>query len=119
MQETKNPSATQGSKGLLQRPQDFMNGSMSSKVDSVLKMNENHDEGTVTKAIENQTSKIPSGVYLALAAGAMVISAGLAVNSEKRGLANFVGLWAPSFLLLGLYNKIVKTQGSDMRHSLK
>lgn len=68
---------------------------------------------------ENQTSKIPSGVYLALAAGAMVISAGLAVNSEKRGLANFVGLWAPSFLLLGLYNKIVKTQGSDVRHSLK
>lgn len=119
MQESKNPSATQGSKALLQRPQDSMNGSMSSKVDSVLKMNENHDEGTVTKAIENQTSKIPSGVYLALAAGAMVISAGLAVNSEKRGLANFVGLWAPSFLLLGLYNKIVKTQGSDMRHSLK
>ena len=27
--------------------------------------------------------------------------------------ANFVGQWAPTFLILGLYNKIVKLQGSD------
>jgi hypothetical protein len=28
-------------------------------------------------------------------------------------LASFVGLWVPSLLLLGLYNKIVKVAGSD------
>jgi hypothetical protein len=27
--------------------------------------------------------------------------------------ALFVGQWAPTFLILGLYNKIVKTVGSD------
>jgi hypothetical protein len=121
------------SKGQL-RPQESMNGSSHSmpslsnmpsmpalpaKVDSALKMDESHEEGTVTKAIENQTSKIPSGVFLGLAFGAMAIAAGLAATSEKKGLANFVGLWAPSLLMLGVYNKIVKTQGSDMNQSLK
>jgi hypothetical protein len=28
-------------------------------------------------------------------------------------MANFVGQWAPTFLILGLYNKIVKIAGSD------
>lgn len=109
MKESHNPTAAQ----------EYMNGSMPLKINSVLNMNENHEEGALTKAIENQTSKIPSGVYLGLAFGAMAISAGLAAKSEKKGLANFVGLWAPSFLMLGLYNKIVKTQGSDMNHTIK
>ncbi len=78
-----------------------------------VKKDESHEEGVVTKAIENQTSKIPSGVYLGLAFASMLLSAGLAATSEKKGMANFVGLWAPSILLLGIYNKIVKTQGSD------
>jgi hypothetical protein len=73
-----------------------------------------HLEGKATKAIEKQTSRIPSGVYLALAVGSMVISAAL-VTSKRKELGNFVGLWAPSILILGLYNKIVKTQGSDAK----
>ena len=27
--------------------------------------------------------------------------------------ALFVGQWAPAFLLIGMYNKLVKLQGSD------
>jgi len=27
--------------------------------------------------------------------------------------AQFVGQWAPTFLILGLYNKVVKLLGSD------
>jgi hypothetical protein len=27
--------------------------------------------------------------------------------------ANFVGQWAPTFLILGLYNKMVKLHGSE------
>jgi len=27
--------------------------------------------------------------------------------------ANFIGHWAPTFLLLGLYNKMVKLHGSE------
>jgi hypothetical protein len=33
------------------------------------------------------------------------------MGDQKR--ANFVGQWAPTFLILGLYNKMVKLHGSD------
>jgi hypothetical protein len=89
------------------------NGSLMEKAGDLLTMNEDHLEGQATKAIEKQTSKIPSGVYLALAVGSMALSAAFATSSKRKDIANFVGLWAPSFLMLGLYNKIVKTVGSD------
>ena len=79
----------------------------------LLSINEDHQEGKTTKAIEKQTSKIPSGAYLAMAVGSMALSAAFAVSPKRKGMANFVGLWAPTFLMLGIYNKIVKTQGSD------
>ncbi len=72
-----------------------------------------HREGVLTKAIEQQTSKVPSVGYLALALGSMALSAYLAARNTRKDSANFVGLWAPSFLLLGLYNKLVKLEGSD------
>jgi hypothetical protein len=31
----------------------------------------------------------------------------------KKEQSNFVGQWAPTLLILGLYNKIVKVAGSD------
>jgi hypothetical protein len=105
------PMESKGSQGLNESFNG--NGSLIEKAGDLLTMNEDHLEGKVTKAIEKQTSKIPSGVYLALAVGSMALSAGLATSSKRKDLANFVGLWAPSFLMLGLYNKIVKTQGSD------
>jgi hypothetical protein len=70
-------------------------------------------EGTMTKAIDHQTAKIPSTYFLAAAGGAVALSLGLAMMREKKGWANFVGNWVPSLLLLGIYNKIVKTHGSD------
>lgn len=70
-------------------------------------------EGKLTKVIESQTSQIPSAFFLALAGGAVAISLGLALSKEKRGWANFVGQWVPTILMLGIYNKIVKTHGSD------
>lgn len=70
-------------------------------------------EGELTKRIESQTAKIPSVTFLNLAVGSMVVSAGLALFADRKPLANFVGLWAPTFLLLGIYNKLVKLEGSD------
>ncbi len=75
-------------------------------------------EGELTKKIEKVTSQIPSVGYLGLALGAMALSIGLAVVKERKDFANFVGLWVPSFLLLGIYNKIVKTEGSDQQDRL-
>jgi hypothetical protein len=72
----------------------------------------NHKEGEVAKTIENQTAKIPSDVYLWSALGSMGVSLTLKIMRQDH-LALFVGQWAAPFLLLGVYNKIVKTEGND------
>ena len=72
-------------------------------------------EGEMTKKIESYTARIPSLGFLGLAAGSLAISAGLAVATRRKNMANFVGLWVPSFLLLGIYNKLVKLEGSDFK----
>ncbi|MEJ8803513.1 hypothetical protein [Pontibacter sp. H249] len=69
-------------------------------------------EGPVAAAIEEYTARIPSDMYLWAALGSMAISATLKVM-RKDEEALFVGQWAPSFLLLGVYNKLVKQLGKD------
>jgi hypothetical protein len=70
------------------------------------------NEDQLTASIEKHTSQIPSSVYLAAALGAMAVSAALHLaNKEHRSL--FIGQWAAPFLLLGIYNKLVKQHGSD------
>lgn len=75
-----------------------------------------HSEGPVAKAIENQTSKLPSDLFLWAALGSMAASATLKVLGKDK-TALFVGQWAAPFLLLGVYNKIVKVEGHDKKHS--
>lgn len=77
-----------------------------------------HREGTMTKMIEEQTAKIPSGVFLGLAIGSAATSLGLAmVQGKSKGWANFVAQWVPTILILGLYNKVVKVEGHDQRQA--
>lgn len=71
-----------------------------------------HEEGTLTKAIEHYTSQAPSGLYLGLAIGSIGISAMLRVAGRKED-SQFVGQWVPTILLLGIYNKMVKQHGSE------
>jgi hypothetical protein len=73
--------------------------------------NEN-TEGATAKAIEEQTSKIPSDVYLYASLAAMGTSLTLKCLGKKH-TALFVGQWAAPFLLLGIYNKLVKLEGHD------
>lgn len=70
-------------------------------------------EGQLTKNIEQVTARVPSIAYLGLAVGSMLLSASLAAFSRQKTLANFVGLWVPTILVIGLYNKLVKLEGSD------
>lgn len=77
-----------------------------------------HSEGTMTKMLEQQTAKIPSGVFLGLAIGSAATSLGLAmVQGKSKGWANFIAQWVPTILILGLYNKVVKVEGSDQRQT--
>ncbi|AUX49117.1 hypothetical protein SOCE26_106620 [Sorangium cellulosum] len=67
------------------------------------------EEGKVTTKIEESTARVPSGAYLGLAIGSMVLSASFMVAGKKQ-IANFIGQWVPSLLVIGLYNKLVKIE---------
>jgi len=71
-----------------------------------------HTEGTIARTIESQTTKLPSDLFLWAAVGSIGLSLTFQVMGKSH-LSNFVGQWAPTFLLLGLYNKIVKVAGSE------
>lgn len=71
-----------------------------------------HREGKVAKAIEEQTAKLPSDTFLWVSMGAMAASLTLKLMGKDK-TAMFIGQWAPSLLLFGIYNKLVKQQGHD------
>jgi hypothetical protein len=74
--------------------------------------NPEHQEGQVTRAIEEQTAKLPSDVFLWASLSSMAASLSLQLLGQKEK-SLFVGQWAAPFLLLGLYNKLVKLEGHD------
>jgi hypothetical protein len=74
-----------------------------------------HSEGAVARTIEQQTAKLPSDLFLWAALGSIGASALFQVMGKKKA-SLFIGEWVSPFLLLGVYNKIVKTQGSDRGH---
>jgi len=77
------------------------------------KLSERPHEGALTRVVEMQTGKVPSIAYLNAAVASMLLSAGFAVFSKRKEFATFIGLWAPSILLIGVYNKLVKIEQSD------
>ncbi len=62
--------------------------------------------------IEAQTAKLPSDAFLWAAGGSIATSLVLRVMGQKDA-SLFVGQWAPTFLILGLYGKLVKKVGTD------
>jgi hypothetical protein len=73
---------------------------------------QSHGEGAVARTIEQQTAKLPSDTFLWAALGAIGVSLVMMLTGEEKK-ANFIGQWAPTLLILGLYNKMVKLHGSD------
>jgi hypothetical protein len=69
-------------------------------------------EDQITASIEKFTAQIPSSVYLALSLGSMAASLAFQAANKKHE-ALFIGQWAAPFLILGIYNKLVKIHGSD------
>jgi hypothetical protein len=69
-------------------------------------------EDEVTKAIERYTAAIPSSAFLTVAVAAMGVSL-LAQLSGGGKWGNFIAQWAPTWLLIGVYNKLVKLEGHD------
>ncbi len=70
------------------------------------------NEDQFTAAIEQYTSQLPSSAYLGMAIASILGSVSLQLAGKKHE-ALFVGQWVAPFLLLGIYNKMVKQHGSD------
>ena len=68
-------------------------------------------EEATTKAIEKQTIKIPSDIFLFTAIGTMAVSLTLKCLGRSRDAA-FVGQWAAPILIMGVYGKLVKQEES-------
>ncbi len=64
------------------------------------------------RGIESKAARVPSNVFM-WAAGASVLGSLALQMSKRREEANFVGQWAPTFLLLGLYNKLMNMAEED------
>ena len=69
-------------------------------------------EDQITAMLESQTVRWPTSFFLGAAFASMIASLALKAQN-KDNLSLFVGQWAAPFLLLGIYNKMVKLHGSD------
>jgi hypothetical protein len=70
-----------------------------------------HVEGDLARLIEQQTAKIPSDWFLLGALGSMSLSLALELMGRQRA-SRFVGQWPAPLLIMGMYNKLVKTLGT-------
>ena len=69
-----------------------------------------HAEGSLTRLIEQQTAKLPSDLFLFAALASMAGSLAFEIANNQR-MSRFVGMWAPTLLIMGVYNKVVKSLG--------
>jgi hypothetical protein len=71
-------------------------------------------EDAFTKTVEDYTSALPSSAFLGVAIGAMALSLALQVTGQGKW-GNFVAQWVPTWLIIGMYNKLVKLEGHDQQ----
>jgi hypothetical protein len=59
-------------------------------------------------AIEDTVTQVPADTFMWLAGGSIAASLTLKLMGRDRD-ALFVGQWAPTFVALGIYNKLAKS----------
>lgn len=69
-------------------------------------------EDQTTALMESYSAKLPTSFFLGAALASIVGSLVLKTTGKDHH-ALFIGQWAAPFLLLGIYNKMVKQHGSD------
>lgn len=69
-------------------------------------------EDRFTKEIEDYTGSIPSTAYLGVALVAMAASFLFQVGGRGKW-GNFIAQWVPTWLIIGVYNKLTKLEGHD------
>jgi hypothetical protein len=76
-----------------------------------------YSEGEVARTIEDKTARLPSDIFLWSAVGCIAGAFALHFLFGRKQDGVYVGLWVPTLLILGTYNKLVKQQGHDMNTS--
>jgi len=69
-------------------------------------------EDQITKSVEAYTAAIPTSSYLGVAAGAMALSLICQVTGRGKW-GNFIAQWVPTWLMFGVYNKLLKLEGHE------
>ena len=71
-------------------------------------------DATATPSISVHSIQVAEGGSLLFGSGKVSIATSLILKLlDRHHEALFVGQWAPTILILGLYNKLVKQHGSD------
>ena len=69
-------------------------------------------KNSFTRTVEGCTAAVPSSAFLGVAIGAMAVA--LTLQLAGRGKwGNFLAQWVPAWLIIGVYNKLVKLEGHD------
>ena len=71
-------------------------------------------EDQFTGMLDSVTGKIPGSIFL-VAAIASILGSVAFKSARKHHGALFIGQWVAPFLILGIYNKMVKQHGSDAK----
>jgi hypothetical protein len=69
-------------------------------------------EDRLTETVEDYTASVPSSAYFGVALAAMGLSLALQLRGDGKW-GNFIAQWVPTWLLIGVYNKLVKLEGHD------
>jgi hypothetical protein len=64
------------------------------------------------RMMEKQVQRVPPSLLVGLALGSMVASAGFALFGRTK-IANFIGQWVPSLLVLATFDRLVQHTASD------
>jgi len=62
---------------------------------------------------DSKETSFPVSFFLAMAGGAIALSLTFALSRKKRSWASFIGQWAPTILMLGIYDKIISEKKSE------
>jgi hypothetical protein len=62
-------------------------------------------EGRLARSVEEGTKKVPSNLFLWAAGGSILMSLWYKIRGREDS-SLFIGQWAPTFLVLGIYSKV-------------
>ncbi len=64
------------------------------------------------RVVEAQVRRVPPSVLVGLALGSMAVSAAFALAGKLK-VANFIGQWVPSLLILATFDRLVQSGGGS------